>query len=170
MSYQTMDHAVWLERQNVALNRNHAGRRGWKPLPEKLSEFQSKVIDIVGMVGGGIYNANICSPEKIDWDYGNGVSLTWNQELATWDFDQLSRLVFLCHAARIRCSLSAVAPRKIRMCFWQRKATGDMAVRHPNLDEAVTAFKQYLPADHRILYREPEVLKIREEGAEGETP
>jgi hypothetical protein len=156
MSYQTMDHADWLERQNVALNRNRAGRKGCKPLPEKLSEFQAKVIDIVGMIGGGIYNANICSPEKIDWHYGGGVSLTWFQELATWDFDQLSRLVFLCHMARIRCSVSAVAPRTIRLAFWQRKAAGDMAVRHPNLDEAVEAFKQYLPADHRIVYREPE--------------
>lgn len=154
MSYQTMDHAKWLESENRALNRRNSKRKNWQPLPEDLSEFQAKVIDIVGMVGSGIYNAPICNADKIIWDFGNGVSLTWFQELATWDFDQLSRLVFLCHTARIRCSVTAVAPRTMRLSFWQRKAAGDMAVRHPNLDEAVEAFKQYLPADHRIVYRE----------------
>jgi hypothetical protein len=44
----------------------------------------------------------------------------------------------------------------MRLSFWQRTATGDMVARHPNLDEAVAAFREYLPADHRIIYREPE--------------
>lgn len=155
MSYATMDHAKWMEDQNAALNRHGSKRRRWKPLPEKLSEFQAKVIDIVGIVGGGIYNAPICSPERIEWEYGfGGVSLTWERELATWDGCQLTQLVFLCHAARIRCSIDAVAPRRFRLSFWQRKTSGDIAVWHPNLEQAVAMFRLYLPEDHRIWCRE----------------
>ncbi len=152
-----MDHAGWMESNNQAVNRRNAGRKTRKPpavLPEKLTPFQARVIDIVGMVGGGIYNAPICSAEHIDWHYGfNGVSLTWGREMATWDFAQLSMLVFLCHEARIRCSIEAVAPRTMRLSFWQRAHEGDVARRHPSLDEAVKMFREYLPADHRILYR-----------------
>jgi len=171
MSYQTMDHAGWIERQNASLNRICGKRKKWKILPEKLSEFQAKVMDILGMVGGGIYNAPIAYG-SIDWAYGfNGVSVVWKwSDLSTWDFGRLTQLVFLCHEARIRCEINPAGPHMLRLSFWQRKATGDIAVRHPNLDEAVAAFKQYLPVDHRILYREPEAPKTREEGAEGETP
>lgn len=157
MAYQNMDHAKWVEDQNRALNRMAAKKRNWAPLPEQLTDFQARVMDIVGMVGCGIYNSPICSVDKIDWKYGfNGVSLTWHRDMATFDFDQLTRLVFLCHEARIRCSVEAVAPRLMRLSFWQRVASGDMAVRHSNLDEAVAAFREYLPLDHRIIFRPAE--------------
>ena len=69
MSYQRMDHAEWMRSNNHAINRRRA-RQSKPPLPEEFTEFQTKVIDIVGMVGGGIYNAPICGPESIDWEYG----------------------------------------------------------------------------------------------------
>jgi hypothetical protein len=152
MGYERMDHADWIERQNVALNKQSA-RRNRPPLPKKLSEFQAKVADIFGMVGGGIYNAPICSLEKIQWDYsGRGVALTWFREMSTWDFDQLTRLVFLCHAARIRCQIEACAPRIMKLSFWPRSHEGQIAVRHPSLGEAVSEFQKWLPSDHRIIY------------------
>ena len=152
-NYQYMDHADWIESNNAALNRIYAKRRTWKPLPEKLSEFQTKVVDILGMVAGGIYNAPI--PYKtVNWDYGGGVSALWRfSDLSTWDGSQLSLLVFLCHEARIRCSIDPAGPHMLRLSFWQRQAGGDISRRHPNLDEAVAWFRKYLPADHRIIYK-----------------
>jgi hypothetical protein len=152
-TYQFMDHAGWMESNNAAANQNNAKRRGWKRQPETLNEFQRKVCDIVGMVGGGIYNAPIAH-DKIDWDYGfNGVSVIWNRGMSTFDYNQLTSLVFLCHEARIRCDISPAGPRMLRVTFWQRKAEGCMATRHPNLDEAVDAFRKYLPGNHRIIHR-----------------
>lgn len=157
MSYQRMDHADWMERNNRATNHLDAKRKGYKPKPETLTEFQRKVCDILGMVGGGIYNAPI-THEKIDWNFGHGgVSVTWRHPLSTFDFDELTKLVFLCHEARIRCSLAPAGPSLLRISFWQREATGDLTRRHPNLDEAVAAFRQYLPADHRIIHKPTEV-------------
>jgi hypothetical protein len=154
MSYQTMDHAGWME-SNLDASRR-LGRK-LKNAPEKLNDFQIKVVDILGMVGNGIYNAPIDS-EKIEWKCGfDGVSVVWNRtDMATWDFDQLTRLVFLCHEARIRCSIGPAGPRALRLKFHPRKAEGDMAVRHPNLDEAVASFRNYLPANHRIIFKAPE--------------
>lgn len=152
MSYETMDHAEWMQRNNDALRRI-AEKKGKKrpDLPVQLSEFQKKVVDIVGMVGGGIYNAPIA--DKIDWTYGGrGVAVIWKREMATWDFNQLTMLVFLCHEARIRCQIESAGPRMMRLSFWERKHEGSMPVRHPSLDEAVAAFKKYLPSDHRIRY------------------
>jgi hypothetical protein len=153
MSYATMDHADWMQKQ-IDATRANAQRRGKIPmgLPEQLSDFQKKAVDIVGMVGGGIYNAPIA--DKIDWHYGHtGVAFIWKREMSTWDFDQLTILVFLCHEARIRCQIESAGPSMMRLAFWPRTHKGDVARRHPSLDEAVTAFRAYLPADHRIIYK-----------------
>jgi hypothetical protein len=151
VSYFNMDHADWMQRH---IDSGHEMKRKMHPsTPQRLNEFQCKVVDIIGIVGGGIYNAPI-SLDKIDWAYGGtGIRLAWKgDQLATWDFNQLSLLVFLCHEARIRCSVEACGPRTLRLAFWQRKESGDMAVRHPDLAEAIASFQQALPQDSRIRF------------------
>lgn len=145
MSYANFDHAGWME-AHLASTR----RRGAK-VPEKLSDFQKKVVGIVGIIGSGIYNAPI-NPDKIEWDHGRGVSMVWMREMATWDFNQLTWLVFLCHEARIRCSVEGCGPRNLRLSFWPREAEGQMSVRHPDLGEAVKIFRQWFTSSHPINY------------------
>lgn len=148
-----MDHGGWVENNNAAGNQIYRKRKGYKPKPETLSPFQKRVMDILGMVCGGIYNAPI-SWEKVEWNAGGGVFVTLRDSwFATFDFHQLTSLVFLCHEARIRCQISAKARGYIELGFWQRGHEGGMGRRHPNLDEAVAAFREYLPADHTIIYR-----------------
>lgn len=148
--YANMDHAGWMQKHIECQRR--AGRKMHASTPETLNDFQKRVVDILGIVGCGIYNAPI-NPDKIDWKYGfHGVSVVWQRELATWDFGQLTMLVLLCHEARIRCSIEGSGPRNIRLSFWQRKEAGGMAERHPNIEEAVASLRRYLPADHRIRY------------------
>ena len=140
MSYYHYGHAEWMERQ----------------LGRSLSPFETQVIDIVGIVGGGIYNAPIYR-KTIAWTFGpRTIALVWRQELATFDFGRLTKLVFLCHEARIRLELKACAPHRLRLIFSERTdAPADWAEHHPNLDEAVAAFREELPANHRIVYRLP---------------
>jgi hypothetical protein len=164
MSYARADHAEWVQGQ-ISYGKEAASKRkpkrdqygaliGWAAAPDKLSDFQACVFDILGMVGGGIYNCPI-TWDTLHWKYGNGLSLIWRGGLATFDGAALTRLVFLCHEARIRCDLDPVGPRILRLSFWQRQNGGGIGERHPNLAEAVAAFREYLPADHRIIYREP---------------
>lgn len=163
MSYARMDHAAWAEENNAASNSIYANRKAYKPMPEKLSDFQAKVMDICGMVGGGIYNAPI-NWEKIDW--GNGGSwqrmfVPWRDgRMATFDYHALTLLVLLCHEARIRCEIRAKSAGYFELMFFQRSHEGGMAGRHPNIDEAVAAFREYLPKGHRISYRMPEDVAL----------
>jgi len=156
MSYNRMDHAGWAEGNNQAANEIYRNRKSYKPRPEKLTPFQARVMDICGMVGGGIYNAPI-NWDRVEW--GTGVRWTtmtvpWRDRgMSTFDFFPLTNLVFLCHEARIRCEIRAKSAGHFDLSFSQRSHEGDMMTRHPNLDEAVASFREYLSADHRIVYR-----------------
>jgi hypothetical protein len=165
MSYADMDHAAWVERNNSAGRRNtkkpktdkHGRAVGYHIAPETLTPFQAKVMDILGMMFGGIYNAPI-TWETVDWDFGRGgLSLVVSSSggLATFDFNRLTMFVLLCHVARIRGDMSNAGPSNIRLSFWQRGSTGGISERHPNIAEAVATFEQYLPADHRVRWVEP---------------
>jgi hypothetical protein len=158
MSYNRMDHAAWAEGNNRAANKIYGKRRSYRPAPENLSDFQAKVIDILGMVGGGIYNAPI-NWEKIDWGSGkwhSGMFVPWRDgRMATFDFYPLTNLVFLCHEARIRCEIRAKAAGHFELSFFQRSHEGGMSERHPNLDEAVAKFREHLSPEHRVVYRQP---------------
>ena len=162
MSYVNMDHAKWAEMNNAAGRRNCKKPKrdrdgfvvGYHAAPEKLTEFQSKVVNIIGIVGGGIYNAPV-TWDTIDWNCGRGISLIWRGQLATFDFDRLTRLVFLCHDARIRASIDPAGPGILRLSFHERSHESGSLARHPDLAEAVAAHRAYVPADHSIAYRIP---------------
>lgn len=156
-----MDHAGWVEENNKASNQINAKRRAWKPVPEKLNRFQAKVMDILGMVGGGIYNAPI-NWDKVGWSVGGcGMFVPWRDgQMATFDFYALTNLVLLCHEARIRCEMRAKASGHFELTFFQRSHEGGIAGRHPNIDEAVAAFREYLPADHPIIYRAGDAQEV----------
>lgn len=158
MSYGRMDHAGWVESNNAAANEVYAKRKSYRPAPEKLTVFQAKVMDICGMVGGGIYNAPI-NWERVQWGHdvpGTGMHVPWRDgRMATFDFYPLTLLVLLCHEARIRCEVRATSAGHFALSFHSRSHEGGMARRHPNIDEAITAFRKYLPEDHRIRYQVP---------------
>lgn len=167
MSYVTMDHAGWVERNNAAgktmLPKSQAKTgKGFAACPDKLSPFQASVFDILGMTFGGIYNTRI-SWAAVEWHCGSGIGIPMrSHSLSTFDFQEMTSLVFLCHEARIRCEVSSYGVGGLMLMFHPRVSTGDMARRHPNLDEAVARFRDYLPADHRIIYREPAPAEIAE--------
>lgn len=158
MGYANMDHAGWVERNAAAAKSRspknlRPGREcGWDAAPETLSPFQARVFDILGIVGGGIYNAPI-GWDRVNWrGYGKGLAVVWRGSLSTFDFMQLTRPVFLCHEARIRCEIEVANFGALRLVFFPRVDVGGMGERHPSLDEAVAEFRRYLPADHRIFY------------------
>ena len=112
MSYQNMDHADWVERQITGMQgaspwrasdrKKAAAGCGWYAAPDKLSSDQARIFDIIGMVAIGIYNAPVAW-DSLDWHRGHGISLIQRGSgLSTFDFYQLTNMVFLCHEARIR--------------------------------------------------------------------
>lgn len=158
MSYVTMDHAAWVQARIDDARKDIKGKRptkGWAAGPDWLSDFHAKVMDILGMVAGGIYNAPIAW-KQFSWPKADApwIEVTWPGHLATVDYNHLTRLVFLCHEARIRLEIAPAGSKYLRLHFSQRQAIGRFNEVHPNLDAATAAFRAYLPPDHRIVYRD----------------
>lgn len=142
LGYTNYDHGAWAE----------------KHLGKTLTPFGLRVFDILGMAYRGIYNAPIAW-KSVDissiQDFETVQVSVRSDDLATFDNDKLTNLVFLCHEARIRFSVNPCGPRHFRLYFFPRKDIGRLSQRHPNLDEAVASFHAALPTDHRIIYRAP---------------
>lgn len=158
MSYERMDHAGWVER-NANAARSMSSRRkkvrsdnrkGWAACPEKLNPFQGAVMDICGIVGGGIYNAPIAW-ESVTWGESY-IHVPWRGEMATFDFNRLSMLVFLAHEASIRVSVSPYQFSLLLLGFWPAKRDEGLSRRHPTLDDAVALFRQYIGIDHPTIH------------------
>lgn len=166
MSYFNMDHARWVEAQ-IAASKPMATKSekrkaedrnvGWAAAPDKLNDFQRRAIDILGIVGGGIYNAPIAW-RSVHWDK-RSLIVSWGNGLGTFDFMQLTRFVFLCHEARIRGYIGPLAPRYLEIAMHERAAIGSISERHPSLDEALSEWREGFPADHSIVYRPQAVGK-----------
>lgn len=157
-----MDHAAWVQ-ECISIQKPSATKaekrkaaehsRGWAAAPDELNDFQKRAFGILGIVGGGIYNAPIAW-DSVFWRK-NTICCSWLHGLGTWDFSQLTLFVFLCHEARIRGHIAPHAPRYLEIMLSERQATGGIAVRHPGLQEAVNAWRREFPADHPIVYRDP---------------
>lgn len=126
----------------------------WGPAaPEELNDFHKRAFTVLGIVGGGIYNAPF-SWDSVYWA-PNAIGVSWFKSLATYDFRDLTRFVLLCHEARIRGEISSLAPQYLRIMLHQRGVEGGMARRHPNLEEALAEWRAEFPADHPLVYRDP---------------
>ncbi|WP_017993889.1 hypothetical protein [Rhizobium leguminosarum] len=63
--------------------------------------------------------------------------------LATFDFDQLTRLVVGAHDNCIRLEVSPSGPRMLMLRMWPRqKRSGQMHERHPTIEEAISDFRR----------------------------
>jgi hypothetical protein len=61
-------------------------------------------------------------------------------DLATYDYNQLTRLVFMAHSKCVRVSIMPSSPRHLRIVIWKRQHEGGMAQRHPTLEQAIESF------------------------------
>ena len=108
-----------------------------------LSPLGRSVADLLGELYRGIYHMDQPSLQKSDWanDHHIIVSIGWHS-FATFDVDDLTRLVFLAHHMALRVSIEAATHHVMRLMFHQRGREGSLSYRHPTLDEAVAAFKK----------------------------
>lgn len=160
MSYERMDHAEWVqlsidavharkERWTAAQHRRRERKSGWEGAPERLAFWQQQAFDVLGIAGGGIYNAPI-SWNAVRW-HPRFIALAWGGSLATWDFRALTNLVFGMNSARLRCEIAPRTFRYLDMHISPRKPEGGMAERHPDLGESVADWFSRIPTTHRIL-------------------
>jgi hypothetical protein len=78
---------------------------------------------------------------KIDWS-GEWVELTFWSSFSTFDFDELTRLVFLAHDHCIRAEISA-AMRYLRVSLYPRVRDGLICDRHPALEKVMADWREH---------------------------
>lgn len=63
--------------------------------------------------------------------------------VATFDYDELTRLVFLAHDRCVRAWILAAQPRHVRIFITAReRGAGDMSTDHPTIDQALAKFRE----------------------------
>lgn len=72
-------------------------------VPSALGEL---VANILGYVGGGLYNCPI-DLRKVDWTRQTFIEVVWSGDLTNWDDSSLSRLWVLCHRNMVRIQIGA---------------------------------------------------------------
>lgn len=102
----------------------------------KPSDLGKKVADILGMVWNGLYHMDPRMVKKTKWDDSFCISIKIMNTLSTYDFNELTELIILCHDQAIRFSIGP-AMRYIQLLFHQRKREGSFTERHPTIEEAV---------------------------------
>jgi hypothetical protein len=61
--------------------------------------------------------------------------------MSSFDFDGLTRLVVMAHDRCIRAELRSGGPQRLTMYLHKRQRDGQMAQRHPTLDQAIAAIR-----------------------------
>jgi hypothetical protein len=69
-------------------------------------------------------------------------------DLSTFDFDMLTRFVFLAHDRCCRASVMSSGPRMVKLAIWQRHTrTGSTTERHPTLEAALASWREHNPSE-----------------------
>ena len=119
--YARMNHAGWIEQATG----------------QKCSPLGREVANLLGFVGGGIYNAPVAHG-NVDWTDPQMIAVVWSRELCNWDHPTLSLLWVECHRRKLRVEIEGVAPGRLRLRFWQRTTReGGMGERLPNCETVV---------------------------------
>lgn len=158
--YLYYDHAGWLEDQIAATKRHKPTKReetaakerkGWYAAPDKLNHFQRRAINLIGIVGGGIYNCPIGWQSVIWWP--KQIIFSWEGNgFGTWDYLNMTTFTLLCHKARIRGYIGPCNQRYLKIFLSERSDQGCSATRHPSLDQALADFNRWYPHEHMITY------------------
>lgn len=119
----------------------HAGADWLRSSGVVLSPLGERVADLVGELVQGIYHLGDRAFQP-NWAHDHFIELRLRQDLATFDGNMLTRLVFLAHDYCIRVEVSPCNPQFLSLMFHQRKPTGSMWARHPSIRQALEAFER----------------------------
>ena len=79
---------------------------------------------------------------------GKGIEINARYgDLATFDFDKLTRAVFMAHDRCIRFGIEPSGPGMLKLCLFRRhKRDGAMWERHPSIETALAGWRMVNPS------------------------
>ena len=108
----------------------HYRRMAW------MSDDQYEAYRMLADLFGGDHHLTNVRP------FGIGIEMNHRGELATFDYNLLSRAVFMAHDRSIRFAVSSSGPGMIKLILHKRHMReGNMCQRHPTLAKAIAQYK-----------------------------
>jgi hypothetical protein len=88
--------------------------------------------------------------EDVDWSNERWIEIRLGRRLSTFDSNNLTRLLFLCHDYAIRAEINPSSYRYVKILFTARSHDAEgISTRHPTLEEAVSQWRKYSPAPQK---------------------
>jgi len=89
-----------------------------------------------------LYGGEHHIPKHKVFECGNGWAVKHDRgDLATYDYNDLTRLVLLAHDMCYRASISPINFNTVEIAIWPRKREGGMSERHPTIEQAIERFR-----------------------------
>lgn len=104
----------------------------WSKLPP--SDFGKQVAKLLED-WGGLHHFDSCVMSRADWTNDSFIKISLRMNLATFDGNALTRLVFLAHDHCIRVSIVPCNMQFLSIMFHPRKREGGFAERHPTIHD-----------------------------------
>jgi len=124
-SFQAMAGAVWL-RRTLRI--------------ERISCFGAKVAHLLDRMVDGIYHLPESALQRAEWHNDHHVEISWYRGISTYDSDELTRMVLLCHELSIRGTVKPSNPRYLRLGFSRRIRNGGLCDGHPTIQRVLMGF------------------------------
>lgn len=100
---------------------------------------EQKAIDFFSEFYGGEHHI----PNYKVYRFGSGWMVRHNRgDLATYDSNELTRLVLMAHDKCYRISVNPQNANTMKICIWERQREGGMMERHPTIEQALERFNQ----------------------------
>lgn len=84
-------------------------------------------------------------------EFGDGWCVNRPGDIATYDYNELTRLVVMAHDCCIRASIMQGGPGQVKICIWERKREGSMSLRHPILEDHIRDIRDKYTGDFKTL-------------------
>lgn len=96
-----------------------------------LPPFKQRAKEMLCRVYGGLHHVRRLQDE------GRYITCLHGCDLATFDFDHMTRLVLGAHEYCVRVSVTNGGPNRLKIWVWDRKREGRMSERHPTIEQAM---------------------------------
>lgn len=104
----------------------------------KLSPLGIKVADLLGEVYKGLYHIPASLLRKVHWEDEDFISVSVFDGLATWDYDQLTKLVVLGHDIMVRIEIVSCCPGYLKLLMSKRdERDGSIMTGYPTMEEHI---------------------------------
>lgn len=98
---------------------------------EVMRPFKDRAKKMLSRVYGGDHHVRRLRDE------GRFMTCLHGGDLASFDFDHMTRLVLGAHEYCLRVSVSNGGPNQLKIWVWDRKREGRMSERHPTIEQAM---------------------------------